>query len=228
MKKINILWIIIDMIFLIIFNVFFFVPGGNRNNASVSILISYGFIHFAYFMLLLTPFLIRKGKSSAAFGFSLYSISAGYFLIELVTGIVFIVIFPESCAAALLVQVCIAGLYGITLVSNMIANEHTAKGEKKQQNQIAYIKDAASRLKFLMDRVSDNEVKKKVERLYDAVYSSPVKSHPNLAQTEIRVLRSIDELESEISAGNKEKIISLAESLLAMVNERNIRVKTLN
>ena len=226
MKKTNVLWFILDLIFLVIFNVFFFVIGGVGHN--VSVWISYGFIHFAYFMLLLTPVLIRKGKSSAVFGFSLYSISSVYFLIEFVTGIIFILVSRDSYNAALLVQLCIAGLYGIILISNLIANEHTADVEEKRQYQIAYVKDASAKLKGLLENISDKETKKKVERVYDAIYSSPVKSHPDLIQMENQILQSINGLESAVSTGNKDTIISLANSLLGATNERNMRLKTLN
>jgi signal transduction histidine kinase len=226
MKKINLLWIILDLVFLLLFNTFFFVLGGTEHN--VSVWVSYGFIHFAYLMLLLTPRLIRKGKSSSIFGFSLYSISAVYFLVEFATGIIFILIYPESQKAALLVQLCIAGLYIIILISNMIANEHTADAEEKRQYQIAYVKDASIKLKSLLESISDKETKKKVEKVYDAIYSSPAKSNVNLMQIENSILQSINELEDAVSAGNKESIISLANTLLSAANERNIRLRNLN
>ncbi len=178
MKKVNILWIILDLIFLALFNVLFFVLGGVEHITSVWM--SFAFIHFAYFMLILTPLLIRKGKSSAVFGFSLYSISSVYFFIALITGVIFILVSPESYKAALLVQLVIAGLYGVLLISNMIANEHTADAEETRQNQIAYVKDASSKLKVLLGSVNDKEAKKKVESIYDAIHSSPIKSHSNL------------------------------------------------
>jgi hypothetical protein len=215
MKKTSFLMIILDLIFLVIFNVFFFVLGGTDHNMSVWI--SYGFIHFAYFMLLLTPALIRNGKSADVFGFSLYSISAVYFLVEFVTGIVFIFLSQESYAVALLVQLCIAGLYGIILISHMIANEHTADAEEKRQHQIDHIKDASAKLKGLLGRIGDNEAKKKVERVYDTISSIPVQSYSNSAQVQNRILQSINELEDAISTENNERIITLADSLLQEV-----------
>ena len=226
MKKINILWLILGSIFLIVFNVFFFMLGGTEHNLSVWI--SYGFIHFAYLMLILTPKLIRGGKSKAIFGFTLYAISSVYFFAQLVIGTVFILIAPESINATLLTQLGIAGLYGIILIINMIANERTADAEEKRQYEISYVKNASAQLKGLLDSVDDKEAKRKVERVYDAVYSSPVKSHANLAQMESRILQSINELEDAIGVGSNEKIISLANSLLAAVNERNMRLKTLS
>ena len=90
MNKKNVLWILLDLVFLVVFNVVFFVASGTQHPASVWI--SYGFIHFAYIMLLVTPFLIRKSSSAAVFGFSLYSISSTYFFVAFIAGIVFILI----------------------------------------------------------------------------------------------------------------------------------------
>jgi hypothetical protein len=215
MKKTSVLWIILDLIFLLVFNALFFILAGIGHTASVWI--SYGFIHFAYFMLLLTPLLIRKGKSSGVFGFSLYSISAVYFLIEFAAGIIFIFVSPESFVAALLVQLCIAAFYGIMFISHMIANEHTADAEEKRQDQIASMKDSSAKLKGLLGRISDKETKKKVERMYDAICSSPVQSSINLAQGETSILQSINDLEDAISRGDKERTITLAASLLQEV-----------
>ena len=226
MQKNASLWLILKLTFLVIFNAVFFITNIEPRNTSVWL--SYGFIHFAYFMLLLTPKLIRGGKSSAVFGFSLYSISAVYFLVEFATGIIFILISPESYKAAFLVQLCIAGLYGVMLISHMIANEKTAEVEEKRQYQIEYVKSASAKIKGFMDRINDKEAKKKVEKVYNALYSSPVKSHKSLAQLEHSILASIKELEDAISAGNKDRIVSLADSLLVAVNERNIQLKMCN
>jgi len=226
MKKINFLKIILNAIFLIVFNVFFFVLGGSEHKMSVWM--SYGFIHFAYLMLIITPWLIRNGKSAAVFGFSLYSISTTYFIIQFVTGMIFILVSPESYNVALLVQLCFAGLYGIMLITHMLANERTADAEEKRQYEIAYIKEASVKMKFLLESVSDKEAKKKVERVYDAISSSPVKSHPNLEQKEKQILQSINELEREVKKGNKNGITSLANSLLLLINERNNLLKSLH
>ena len=226
MKKPNVLWIILDLVFLIIFNAVFFVAGGFEHEGSVWI--SYGFIHFAYLMLLITPVLIRKGKSAAVFGFSLYSLSSIYFSIELVAGAVFIIISSESYQAAFLVQLFIAGLYGIALISNMISNESTAKSEEMRSIQINYVKNASTKLKSLLDSIDDRAVKKKLERVYDSFYSSPVKSHPNLVEIENRILLSINELGEAISIGDGDRIASFADSLLTAVNERNTQLKEYN
>ena len=226
MKKKNILWGILGSIFLIVFNVLFFVLSGTEHNMSVWL--SYGFIHFSYFMLLLTPKLVRKAKRTTVLGLSIDSISSVYFLIQFLTGIIFILIAPEGYKTALSVQLCIAGLYGIILVSFMLANEYTVDAEEKRQPQIAFVKDASAKLKNLLESISDKETKKKVERVYDAIYSSPVKSHPDLAQKENHILQSINELVDAVEKENNEEIVSIVGSLLLLINERNGLLRSFN
>jgi hypothetical protein len=134
----------------------------------------------------------------------------------------------ESYKALLLVQLIIAALYGVILISYLIANEHTADAVEQRQSQIDYVKNASTKLKILIERVDDKEVKKKVEKVYDVIYSSPVKSPPDLAQIENRILQSIDELENAVSTENNITIISLANLLLESINDRNMRLKTTN
>jgi len=226
MQKTKVLWTILNLIFLILFNVTFCVIGGVEYKASAWI--SYIFIHFAYSMLLLTQYFIPGNKNFAVFGFPLFAISTVYFIIQFLAGIIFILVSPESYIAALLIQLCIAGLYGVLLISNMIANEHTAEAIEKREHEIFYIKNAAAQLKKLLNIVTDREIKKNIERVYDVFYSSPVKSHPNVAQIEDNIARTINELEEAVMTKNKEKIISLSSSLLAAVSERNMLLKTLH
>ena len=223
-SKVSGLWFILNMIFLVFFNVFFFLLGELPHNASVWV--SYGFIHFAYFMLLATPLLVKRGKSSVVFGFALFTVSSFYFAIALIVGIVIILIAPKGYTAALLVQLSIAGVYGMMLIAHMLANEHTAEAEEKRQYEISYVKSATVQLKGILNRVKDDEAAKKVERAYDAVNSSPIKSHPNLAQMEHRVLTLIDELDDAVAKSDKPKIISAADSLFTAVNERNNRLRS--
>lgn len=226
MKKTNALWIILDLIFLIIFNAVFFIAGGVEHPASVWI--SYAFIHFSYLMLVITPFLVRKGSSAAIFGFSLYSISSVYFFVELVTGVIFILISSESYKAALLVQLVIAGLYTVCLISNMIANEHTADSQEKRQHQIDYIKQASSEMSALLNTVNERTMKKRLEKVYDALSTSPVKTHPNVMQLESQILSGIRDLCMSCQSNEGEIALSQVDALLKLIEERNRQLKILN
>jgi len=200
--------------------------GGTKHNTSVWI--SYGFIHFAYVMILLTPALTRKSQSAAVFGFTLSAISMGYFFLELIAGVIFILVAPDSYKTALLLQLCIAGFYGIILVLNLITNEHTAAFEDERHQQVSYIMDASAKLRVLLANEHDRGAKRNIELIYDAVRSSPVKTYPEAAQIEHNIAQLINELEVEVSTGNGENIASLTKSLLSAIDERNTCLKMLN
>ena len=219
-------WIILDSVFLIVFNAFFFILGGV--DQCVSAWISYGFIHFAYLMLLITPRFIHSGKSAAILGLSLYAISSTYFLVVLITGMAFILIAPEGYKTALLVQLLISGIYVSVFTSNIIANKYTAEAEEKRQHEIDYVKKASSELSAIINFIDDREIKKGIEKVYDAIYSSPVKSHPNVIQIESNILILIKELRIVVESSNKESIINLEKTLFAAINERNSQLKMLN
>lgn len=226
MKKKNILWILLDIVFLAVFNTVFFMVGGTDHPASAWI--SYGFIHFSYLMILVTPFLIRKSSSQAVFGFSLYSVSAVYFFVEFIAGLVFIFISSESYKASLVVQVIISGIYAVMLISNLIANEYTADSVEQHEDEVAYIKNAASRVKMLMGKASDKKANKEIERAYDLLHSSPSKSNNAVAPLESAILRAIYELESAVSSKDEDAIFSKSREIISLAETRNDELKKLN
>ena len=226
MKKKNILWILLDIVFLAVFNTVFFMVGGTDHPASAWI--SYGFIHFSYLMILVTPFLIRKSSSQAVFGFSLYSVSAVYFFVEFIAGLVFIFISSESYKASLVVQVIISGIYAVMLISNLIANEYTADSVEQHEDEVAYIKNAASRVKILIGKASDKKANKEIERAYDLLHSSPSKSNNAVAPLESAILRTIYELESAVSSKDEDAIFSKSREIISLAETRNDELKQLN
>lgn len=89
---------VLGIVFLVVFNVLFFVFCGTDNTTSVWI--SYGFIHVAYLFLLITPLFNKGNKGLAVQSMTLYSVSVYYFLVELVAGIIFMSVQQESCVWA--------------------------------------------------------------------------------------------------------------------------------
>lgn len=222
MKK-RILWILLDLVFLIVFNTVFFGAGGTDHNLSVWI--SYGFIHLSYLLLIITPFLIRQSSSAAVFGFSLYSISSAYFMAEFVAGVIFCLINMESYKPALIVQVIIAGFYVIMLISHMIANESTADSIERHEMELRYVKDCSARILPLIDMVSDKKMKKKVEAVYDMIHGSPVKSNHSVRQIELDVIDQIDVLEAAVNSADNDKIASTCNKITRLADERNRQLK---
>ena len=226
MNKKSMLYIFLDLIFLAVFNIVFFVVGGIEHPASVWI--SYGFIHFSYLMILVTPFLIRKSSNVALFGFSLYSISAVYFWVEFLVGLVLVFVCSDSYKASLVVQVIIAGIYAVLLISNLIANEHTADSIECHEDEVAYIKDASSRIKQLIGKASDKKANKEIEKAYDLLHSSPSHSVATIKLLEQQIKDKIDELENVIYSNDTAAIITILGEITNLTEERNQKIRLSN
>lgn len=226
MNKKSVLWVLLDLVFLIVFNTVFFVAGGTEHPASVWL--SYGFIHFSYIMVLATPFLIRKSSSAAVFGFSIYSISATYFFVEFITGLVFIFLKQESFKPALIVQIIIAGIYAIILISHLIANESTADSIERHEDEVAYIKQSAARVKPLIGKMSNKKANKEIEKLYDLLHSSPTRSSSTVRSLELSIIDKIGELEDSISSENEDEVVAKVGNIISLVEDRNRKIRLSN
>lgn len=222
MKK-TVLWVLLDLVFIIVYNVVFFVSGGFEHNPSVWI--SYAFIHLAYLMVLITPLLIRNSSSSAVFGFSIYTISTTYFFIEFVTGLVFIFLNLDTAQAAIIVQVILAGLYAVMLISTLLSNEKTADDIERQEQEVAYIKESASRVKNLIETAESKKAKKEIEKVYDLLHSSPTKSNQYAYSIENQIVDKISKLENSVALNDENSIHSLCSEITSLSNERNRRLR---
>lgn len=223
MNKKNVLWLLLDLVFLFIFNVVFFVLGGTEHPASVWI--SYGFIHFSYIMLMITPKLIRKSSSSAVFGFSLYSISSAYFLIAFIVGVIFVFVRSESYKVSLVSQVIIAGLYLIMLISHMIANEHTADSIERHEMELQYVKESSAKIKGIMGSVEDRKLKKQIEKVYDLIHGSQTKSNNAARDYELTVMDLLEVLEQNIKRNDLVAASTTLDKIIKNAEERNRRVR---
>lgn len=222
-KKV-VLGILLDLVFLIVFNTVFFILGGIEH--STGVWISYGFIHFAYLMVLTTPLLTRKSSALSVFRMTICGVSSVYFIIEFVVGLIFILINPETIKASLSIQIIIAGIYLVILILNLIANEDTADKLQRQEDEVTFIKNASSRVKAMMDKADDKKVNKTIEQAYDLIHSSPSKSCVSAQAIENDVMNKIGELESAVSSGDKNQIIKTVEEVISLMEERNRKVRS--
>lgn len=111
---------ILCSIFLIFFNLLFFILCATENNSSTWI--SYGFIHVAYLLLLITPLFNKENKGKAILSMTLYTISLFYFFIELLVGILFICLEPENAKWTWTVHLIILALFLLVFLSSYLAN----------------------------------------------------------------------------------------------------------
>lgn len=225
MKKM-VLYILLYLVFIVIFNTIFFMVGGTNHTASVWI--SYAFIHFAYFMATATPILARKSSSSHVFNFSISYISNIYLFLEFVIGMVFIIIGSDSYKAALTIQIIVAAIYIVFLLMDLIADERTADSVEQHEKDVLYIKDMSSRVRLLIGKLTDKSLNKELERLYDLIYSSPSQSMPIVNNLEINITSKILELESFVRMNDEENALKICKNIEYLMEERNSIIKSNN
>lgn len=222
MNRKTVLWALLDLVFLVVFNIVFFVLGGTKHETSVWI--AYGFIHFAYAMLLITPFITRRSSASSVLGFPLYSVSSIYFIICFLVGLVVFVAHPAAYKAVMIIYIVLTGIYAVALISNLLANESTADSIERHEIELRYIKDASIKLKRIMERTEDKKTYKKVEQLYDLIHSSPAKSNGSVRRYELAVLQLIDTLEDDFDRNDMVAATMTMDEIKQNASERNRRL----
>ena len=227
MKRVNILWLLLDSLFLIVFNLLFFMLG-NTGDAKTSVWISYGFIHFAYFVLLFTPLLVRKSSVEIDYRRPLYVVTSAYFLTALLVGVTLILIAPETVKVTIIIQVILATLFLGWLLIHLIANEHTADNAERRTSELQYIKVSSAKLQSVLQQIIDRATAKKVERVYDLIHSSPARSNADVRSLEQQVINEIDQLENAVASNNTEQIVSVADKIYRLAEERNRQLKINN
>ena len=225
MKKSKILGSMIHLIILALFNALYFGLGGTDHPASAWI--SYGFIHFSYLMMILTPFITQKGKDRATYTSSMYAITSTYFIIELIVGGI-IIVAPEGHKFSLFSQLIMSAIYLIVLFGNMMADEHTAKAVEKHEAELLYVKESCAMIKSILSDISDKHLYRQVEKAYDLIQSSPVKSAPSIHSIESQVINEIGNLELAVRNGDATAISVAVDKITRLANERNRHLRLLN
>jgi len=227
MKRVNILWLLLDSLFLIVFNLLFFMLG-NTGDAKTSVWISYGFIHFAYFMLLFTPLLVRKSSVEVDYRRPLYVVTSAYFLTAFLVGVTLILIAPETVKVTIIIQVILATVFLGWLLIHLIANEHTADNAERRTSELQYIKVSSAKLQSILQQITDRTTAKKVERVYDLIHSSPARSNADVHSLEQQIINEIDQLANVVNQNETEQIISAADKIYRLAEERNRQLKINN
>lgn len=222
MTKKNILTILLDSIFIITFNIVFFI--NLKENQLASVWICYGFLHFAYLMVLLTPIIESKEYLSKL---STYSISIMYFIIEIVFMLVVLFI-ANICSTILIisVQVVFSAIYLVLLISNLLANDAIANNQVRHKIENDFIKKSSAKLKYIESIISNEKLKEKINNLYYTVHTSPTKTCNEVSVYEEKIDSLICNLENIVSENDEIKISEQIIEIEKLINKRNFILKS--
>lgn len=214
--------IVISLIFLIIFNLIFFLGGGLEHSASNWT--SYGFVTFAYLCLLATP-LLAKGSTSAILEGSLWLRAAKYFLAELVVGTILMLIDPESVMWPVVIQTIMLGYFLVLQLMSVLANDATTESLNKQREESFARQILIDQLQMSARDVKDQMVKPAVNRCLDALQNQPIETFPEAAEADFAVSTAVESLCNAIATGDSAQIKTVADALMRALQQRNIVIK---
>ena len=119
-------------------------------------------------------------------------------------------------------------VYLIVLFGNMMADEHTAQAVEKHEVELIYVKESCSMLKAILSDISDKHLYRQVERAYDLIQASPVKSAASVHSIESQVINEIDNLGLAVRNGDAVAISGIADKIARLANERNRLLRLVN
>lgn len=195
---------IIGLVFLILFNVSFFLLGGTEHNLSVWI--SYGFIHVAYLFLLMTPLLTRADRGEAILSGSIYLRTLSYFFMELIVGLIFIFVHPESITWPVVIQGVMFAFFLVFLLMSLLANDATRASLSKQRKESFYIRSLAESVRSDALTVQDPALRKQLMNCYESLNSCSIESFPQARESELELENTVFTLHTFVEQGDGAQI----------------------
>ena len=216
----KIIWVILDSLFLIVFNVCFFVLTTNKewfpDGRTNVIWLNYGCIHFAYLLLLLSPLLSPRNVAKDTLP-STIMVVFRFWWIELIAGCVLIGI-QIPFMYNVIVQVLLCSIYIGRICIMALANQDTSEKVARHEQELQYVKISEAQLRYMLSSISDKATLRKVEQVYDYIRTSPLRSHPQVHSIEQQV---IDKVSMLSMLDDKEQIASLADEIMRLAKQRN-------
>ncbi len=214
-------------IFLIIFNLLFFLCSEDISAIKPSVWISYGFIHFAYLLFSFSPLTIKKSSVESDYAVTTIFHLLWYFILEFIVGIIFIWIAPDNIGWALAIQSIGVGIHLIGYFMHLYANEHTAESIAKHETELVFVKNNSAQLRLIMDMLKGGSKAdfKSVEQCYDAIRMSPAKSSQSVSLIELEIRNNISLLERAAMDKDSNSISSISAIILSLSKKRNIQLQ---
>lgn len=214
------LLILLGTIFLIVFNVCFFLLTNQSNifpdGRITTTWINYGCIHAAYILLLLTPFMLPRVAQKDV-EMPVYTTNLSFWWFELILSSV-LIYYAIPLVYNIIIQVICWGYALTRLFILMLVNNNTAEKQQRHNNELFYVKTAEGLLKTMLDNIDDKATYRRVEKVYDFVRTSPVKSADNVQQTETKILQLIQTL---VISTDSSDISKLCDEILVLAQYRN-------
>lgn len=221
----NIISAIFFLLFIAVFNIIFFLLCGTDNLPSVWL--SYGFIHFAYLTIVMLP-LFQTKEASFYLTATLYPFSITYFILELITGIVFIVLKLDSLLWPLIIQLVLWFLFMLAIFGNAWANESTSQSLETRRQDMYKFQSNRMEIKKLLTYAKSPEIRKSILECYDRLDTSNSRQTAESQTIDMEISEHISSIKRNLMAGQEEQTLPLLNILKGLIEERKVTLKYIN
>lgn len=212
--------VIIKFILLAMFNISFY--SITKASCTLSMWISYGFIHFAFLMFFLEPLFVQNSKNSKHVAIeSITLLTIIYFFCSLSVGIFFL-INPLLVVYQYSIEVFVTGIYLIILIITVVINNKIAKNESEFLADKQFLTTVFVKAEFIKSKVTD---KKLLMDLQEQSKYSPVKSSEIVRNYENELIKILDDITLNIDVLQEIELNNKIETCKNLLNQRNILLK---
>lgn len=218
-NKILIATIVLDLVFIVVFNLCFFLIAGTIHTESTWV--AYAFIHVSYLSLILIPLLKTKTMGSHIYQMTYYVVGGIYFIASFIANIVFLCQESLDIVPSITTNAVLLGLYLIVFIVLYVTNEKSAEQERIDHKEARVIKNYAGRIARLIEVVEDRDVKRQLQNIHDEIHSLPSMEALGTKTYDSKIDATIDELMLAVSEQNKDEIIKLCKKIHLLLVERD-------
>lgn len=204
---------------LAVFNVIFFLLGGTDHSCATWI--SYGFIMFAILASYVTPLFCKNFKRIPENLVTIYVSSWIYLAIALIMNGLFIITKFDNYKIDIVFNAVVFVLYLIIFTVNLNVNTKVEKNLEHSDAERQFVRDASQKIRYCLDLTPEANACKLIERAYDEVRTSPIRSNEQVMNYELEVIRLVEELVAKSEASDWSSAGDIATQITRLVQKRN-------
>lgn len=220
---------LILLILLAVYNVLYFAIPFDRSHSNGAFWLTYGFTTFFIIFMAVVVFIGFHDKDikSRVMGIPVIYLGYSILCIQFVIDAVVMGVgnfFEIKTWIPVIVEVLLLAFFLISLIARTAYKDTIAKIDSQKQRK-AYITELRIQLESMLNSVTNEEVKKELEKLCETVkYTDPV-SYKEVEDIEDEISNNVEKLKVVIGDGDSVKVNELIKSISNLVNERKLRLK---
>lgn len=219
MKSKKYLRIAIYVVILAVFNLVYFFSGGT--DRTLTVWLAYAFVYVAVIVSFVAPIYCINYKRIPENLSTIYGFAWLYTIISVGMNSIFILINLESVKFCIVINCILLTIYFIQLVINLNVNYAVEKKLENIEAERQFVRDTSMKLKMCMTMITEQEVRKAVEKAYDSLRTSPLHSNTEVMKYEVEIIRLAGVLESRIDNGDYVDVINIADEIVKNTKKRN-------